>query len=179
MCKLIKMVTGCDFFSTLSSLRSSGKYYSIDMEAPTKGETDQEITLILNLYGLNDIHGPNGICWKGWKAEHRSCCDSWSKTRTTQSRFPSWNMRRQTKTHCSNEVTLVPGEKSRCCFARRSAYRAFAPGGVSYDEPSEDDPMGQSEVDPKPARSSVGASAKAHAAKARPRHLNRRVPAYI
>ena len=77
-------------------------------------------------------------------------------------------MRRQTKTHCSNEVTLVPGEKSRCCFARRSAYRAFAPGGVSYDEPSEDDPMGQSEVDPKPARSSVGASAKAHAAKARP-----------
>lgn len=27
---------------------------------PTNGETDQEITLILNQYGLDDIKGPNG-----------------------------------------------------------------------------------------------------------------------
>lgn len=50
MCKLIKMVAGCETFSTLSPFKSAGKHFSIDMEAlvgdPTNQEVDQEITLI-------------------------------------------------------------------------------------------------------------------------------------
>lgn len=59
-----QMVTGCDAFSTLSGLKSSGERHSTDMEAligdPTNNEMDQEITLILNQQGLDDLHGPNG-----------------------------------------------------------------------------------------------------------------------
>ena len=55
MTKLIKMVTGCETFSLLSKMRSSGKHYTLDVEAlvgdPMNTETDSELSLILNQYG--------------------------------------------------------------------------------------------------------------------------------
>ena len=64
MTKLIKLVAGCDAFSLLSRLRSYRKNYTLDIEAlvgdPLNTETDQEATLILNQYGLNDLAGASG-----------------------------------------------------------------------------------------------------------------------
>ena len=71
MCKLIKLVTGCDTFSMLTPVRPYGNCYSIDMEAlvgdPTNQEVDQEITLILNHYGFTEIYGENGELFKRLK----------------------------------------------------------------------------------------------------------------
>ena len=63
MCRLIKLVTGCESFSMLSAQRSSGKHLSIDMEAlvgdplVAKGDVDQELLLLMNQYGLSDFLG--------------------------------------------------------------------------------------------------------------------------
>ena len=63
MTKLIKLVTGCETFSLLSRLRSTERHCSLDVEAmmgdPMNKETDQELILILNQYGLNDFRGPS------------------------------------------------------------------------------------------------------------------------
>ena len=63
--KPIKLATGCDTFSTLARVRPSGKHCSLDMEAlvgdPMNTETDQEVTILLNQYGLNDLRGPNRL----------------------------------------------------------------------------------------------------------------------
>ena len=64
MTKLLKMVTGCETFSFLSNMKSSGKHYVLDVEAlvgdPMNRETDSELSLILNQYGLIDQHGASG-----------------------------------------------------------------------------------------------------------------------
>ena len=64
MCKLIKLVTGCDTFSLLLPVKPRGNCYHFDVEAlvgdPTNQEVDQEITLILYTYGFDQIYGKNG-----------------------------------------------------------------------------------------------------------------------
>ena len=63
MCRLIKLVTGCESFSMLSAQRSSDKHLSIDMEALVggplvdKGDIDQELLLLMKQYNLNDFLG--------------------------------------------------------------------------------------------------------------------------
>ena len=63
MCRLIKLVTGCESFSMLSAQRSSDRHLSIDMEAlvgdplVAKGDVDQELLLLMNQYGLSDFLG--------------------------------------------------------------------------------------------------------------------------
>lgn len=61
-------MTGCDAFSTLSDARSSGKHCALDMEALVGDpKTGQEVTLILNQYGMNDLKGPTGETLKRLK----------------------------------------------------------------------------------------------------------------
>ena len=58
MTKLLKMVTGCETFSLLSSMRSAGKHYVLDVEAlvgdPMNKETDSELW----------IGGPTWSIWR-------------------------------------------------------------------------------------------------------------------
>ena len=65
MTKLLKMATaGCETFSVLSNMKSYGKHYVFDVEAlvgdPMNNNSDSEISLILNQYGLSDQHGASG-----------------------------------------------------------------------------------------------------------------------
>ena len=64
MCKLIKLVSGCETFSVLSHMKTDSKHLSIDMEAlvgdPMNILVDQEVVLLLNQYGFSDLHGPSG-----------------------------------------------------------------------------------------------------------------------
>lgn len=63
MCKLIKLVSGCETFSVLSPIKTEGKHLSIDMEAlvgePINKELDQEVVLLLHQYNFSDLRGPN------------------------------------------------------------------------------------------------------------------------
>ena len=56
MCKLIKLVSGCETFSMLSPQKSSGRHLSTDMEAlvgePTNPEADQDVKNPINS-GIN------------------------------------------------------------------------------------------------------------------------------
>ena len=62
--KLLKMVTGCETFSFLTNMKSSGKHFVLDVEAlvgdPMNRETDFDLSLILNQYGLVDQYGQSG-----------------------------------------------------------------------------------------------------------------------
>ena len=64
MTKLLKMATGCETFSVLSNMKSCGKHFVFDVEAlvgdPMNRESDSEISLILNQYGVEDQHGASG-----------------------------------------------------------------------------------------------------------------------
>ena len=166
MTKLLKMVTGCETFSFLSNMKSSGKHYVLDVEAlvgdPMNRETDSEISLILNQYGLIDQHGASGRLL----------------TRLTTGELP---LRRQLVTNEDYttsaprlaydpvQVAQMQAEQAERRERERKAKesmpeesgppRSFNPEGYI---PPDHDPEAKS------SSSNVGASAKAHAAKARP-----------
>ena len=64
ICKLIKLVTGCDTFSLLSPVKPRGNCYHFDVEAlvgdPINQEVDQEITLILYTWIRPNL-------WQEWR----------------------------------------------------------------------------------------------------------------
>ena len=167
MTKLLKMVTGCETFSLLSRMRSSGKHYVLDVEAlvgdPMNRETDSELSLILRQYGLSDQHGASGellarlasgkLPLKRQLVQNEDYSNS-----TPQLAYDSVHAEKM-----KYEQELREREKAKAKESREGESgppRSFVPEG--YIPPNDD-------RGPKSSSSDVGASAKAHAAKARPR----------
>ena len=174
MCKLIKLVTGCDTFSMLTPVRPRGNCYSIDMEAlvgdPTNQEVDQEITLILNHYGFTETYGENGELFKRLKDGRAKLTRQLVENEDYKRSLPQLQFAPET-TQPEQEGPgpgTRPGDEAKAEFEQPSRPpTAFGPGGVSY-EPTRDDPMGRPEVELKPRSGTIGATPKSHAPKARP-----------
>lgn len=169
MCKLNKMVAGCESFSMLSAQRSSDRHLSIDMEAlvgdslVNKGDVDQELVLIMNQYGLNNFLGPARMMLQNLKdgksflsrqlIENEDYTLYIPQLRNTpqQSNYPQGK-----GVQGSDHRPKGSGEKGKSKYPKGPT--VYGPGGKSYDLP----PRESSDS------SQVGANAKAHAAKARP-----------
>ena len=166
MTKLLKMVTGCETFSFLSNMKSSGKHFVLDVEAlvgdPMNRETDSELSLILNQYGLIDQHGPSGDLLDRLKAgklklQRQLVINEDYSTSAPQLAYDSVQV---AQTKAERAWKEEQERKARESMPEESGPpRSFNPEG--YVPPSHDS-------EAKSSSSNVGAVPKAHAAKARP-----------
>ena len=166
MTKLLKMVTGCETFSLLSSMRSSGKHYVLDVEAlvgkTMNTETDSELSLILNQYGLTDQRGASGILLERLASGQLPLRLELVQNEDYSNSLPqlAYDPIQAEQMRAAQAFKEEQEEKAKEAQKGESGPpRAFNPEG---DIPPSDDPR------PKSSSSDVGASAKAHAAKARP-----------
>ena len=166
MTKLLEMVTGCETFSLLSSMCSSGKHYVLDVEAlvgdPMNKETDSELSLILNQYGLKDQRGASGELLarlaSGQLPLKRQLVQNEDYSKSAQQL--AYDSVQAAQIKAEQALREEQEEKSKESQRGESGPpRSFVPEG--YIPPSDDQ-------GPKSSSSDVGASAKAHAAKARP-----------
>ena len=177
MCKLIKLVTGCDTFSLLSPVKPRGNCYHFDVEAlvgdPTNQEVDQEITLILNHYGFDQIYGENGDLLQNLKDGRSKLSRQLVENENYRHSLPQLKFESKVEQpeQENPDSRTRPGSRAKADYEQPSKPpTVFGPGGKSY-EPTSDDPMGRPEVDLRPrsgGSENVGATAKAHASKARP-----------
>ena len=169
MCRLIKLVTGCESFSMLSAQRSSDRHLSIDMEAlvgdplVAKGDVDQELLLLMNQYGLSDFLGHAKTMLQNLKDGRSSLGRQLIDNENYSLHIPQLQYAPPpTPDRQGNDPQgsdpRPKGGKAKGTSKSSTSPTVFAPGGKSYDLPP------QSNTD----SSQVGASAKAHAAKARP-----------
>ena len=178
MCKLINLVSGCESFSMLSPQRSNDRHLSIDMEAlvadPTNqpGDVDQELVLILNQYGLNNFHGNSMQTFmnlaEGKSKLHRQLIENEDYSRMVPQIQYAPPPPAETQGQGAQGSDARPRDQPRHYQSGSSSGpRVYAPGGKSYEPP----PRPKTEEpkdDQQPASNQVGASAKAHPAKARP-----------
>ena len=170
MCRLIKLVSGCETFSLISPIKSDNKHLSIDMEAlvgdPTNTVVDQETVLLLNQYGFNDLYGPSRKYLQNLidgKAElHRKIVEN----EDYRSSIPQLKHAQPDPSEIPHEQDDLgsgsrPSEAARENVEKPTATpKVYGPGGVSYDPPKADEPMEKPNIDLRPRSESVGASAK-------------------
>lgn len=169
MCKLIKLVTACESFSMLSAQRSSDRHLSIDMEAlvgdplVNKGDIDQELVLIMNQYGLNNFLGPARTMLKNLQEGKSQLLRQLIDNENYAPYIPQLKYAPPQTTDSQSQSAqgsdLRP--KGKHGKGHSKSFReptVYGPGGKSYDLPPRE----------RPESSQTGASAKAHAAKARP-----------
>ena len=147
MCKLIKLVSGCESFSMLSLQRSSGKHLSIDMEAligePTNQDADQELVLILNQYGLNNLHGFSSDVLKNMKEGRAQLLRQLIDNEDYSINSPQLKYAPPAPSDLPDQNIFGsdtrPKNASSCSQARSSGEpTVYAPGGQSYDPPKQD-----------------------------------------
>lgn len=173
MCKLIRLVSGCESFSMLLPQRSTDRHLSIDMEAlianPTNQsqDVDQELVLILNQYGLNNFHGVSLQTFmnlKEGKSELRRQLienEDYSKLLPQIKYAPPTAA--ETQGQGAQGSDARPRDQPRQHQPESSSGpRVYEPGGRSYEPPTTSKTEDPKDDQP-PASSQVGASAKAHA----------------
>ena len=171
MTKLIKMVTGCETFSLLSNMRPSGKHYVLDVGDPMNTETDSELSLILNQYGLSDQRGASGVLLQRLATGQLPLKRQLVQNEDYSNSLPqlAYDPIQAEQVKAEQAFREKQKEKAKEEKQRESGPpRSFNPEG--YIPPSDDPGLrGSSERSgQRPSSSNVGASAKAHAAKARP-----------
>ena len=166
MTKLLKMATGCETFSVLSNMKSYGKHYVFDVEAlvgdPMNNNSDSEISLILNQYGMSDQHGASGNLLHRLKTGELALRRQLVMNEDYTASVPQL-------AYDPVEVANLQAQQAERRELERQAKeaehreagqpRVFNPEG--YIPP-------KSDPEARPSSSDIGASAKAHAAKARP-----------
>ena len=166
MTKLLKMATGCETFSVLSNMKSYGKHFVFDVEAligdPMNNNTDSEVSLILNQYGMSDQHGASGHLLNRLKSGELALRRQLVMNEDYTASVPQL-------AYDPVEVANLQAEQAERRELERQAQeakqreagqpRVFNPEGYV---PPKSDPEAKS------SSSNIGASAKAHASKARP-----------
>ena len=167
MGKLIKMVTGCDSYTTLTTVCPAGCHY-IDMEAlvgdPLNKDTDQEACVVLNHYGFIGLFGAAGVAMRNLKSGHAKMQRQLIEGENYSRSLPQLEFIQPAEEETTGSGNR-PGEESEAQSS--NAPRVYAPGGKSY-EPSKEGPPHGSKGESKRSSANVGATPKAHAAKARP-----------
>ncbi len=167
MGKLIKMVTGCDSFTTLTTIRPPGCYY-IDMEAligdPVAKETDGEACVLLHHYGFTNLFGVAKAVLQKIKDKRSKLLRQLVDGEDYTNSLPQLEFMPQTEGGAAgsdNRPEEEPEEKTG------NTPRIFAPGGRSYAPPRQESHQ-TSQGGSRNNSADVGATTKAHPPKAMP-----------
>ena len=182
MCKILKLVSGCETFSILTPIQSDDKHLSIDMEAlvgdPTNTVVDQETVLLLHQYGFTELYGLSAKYISNMVEGKSELSRQIVENEDYRKSVPQLK-------HAEPDPKGEPhdqgdlGSGSRPSEAAHGgekfstkAPKVYGPGGMQYDPPKSDKPKEKPNVDLRPKSESVGASAKSMpqppAAKSRP-----------
>ena len=179
MCKILKLVSGCETFSFLTRMQSENTHLSIDMEAlvgdPINTVVDQETVLLLNQYGFTQLYGAsakylsNMIDGKSNLSRQIVEFEDYRKS-VPQLQFAPPEEATHDKADLGSGSR--PSEAARDVGSSKKTAKVFAPGGVKYDLPESERAPEKPNIDLRPRSERVGASAKAvpkpPAAKSRP-----------
>ena len=179
MCKILKLVSGCETFSFLTRMQSENTHLSIDMEAlvgdPINTVVDQETVLLLYQYGFTQLYGAsakylsNMIDGKSNLSRQIVEFEDYRKS-VPQLQFAPPEEATHEKADLGSGSR--PSEAARDVGSSKKTAKVFAPGGVKYDLPESERAPEKPNIDLRPRSERVGASAKAvpkpPAAKSRP-----------
>ena len=128
MCKILKLVSGCETFSFLTKMQSEDTHLSIDMEAligrdPINTVVDQEAVLLLYQYGFTQLYGASakyiGNLIDG-KSNYR---DKLSNLRTTTRLFHSCNMQHLKMHLMIKRILVLVPDQVKAAHAEGSSRR--------------------------------------------------------
>ena len=179
MCKILKLVSGCETFSFLTKMQSEDTHLSIDMEAligdPINTVVDQEAVLLLYHYGFTQLYGASAK-YIG------NLMDGKSELLRQIVEFEDYRKSVPQLQYTAPEDVPIdqadlgsgsrPGEADRGRGSSKRTAKVFAPGGMQYDLPESERAPEKPNIDLRPRSERVGASAKSvpqpPAAKSRP-----------
>ena len=179
MCKILKLVSGCETFSFLTKMQSEDTHLSIDMEAligdPINTVVDQEAVLLLYQYGFTQLYGASAK-YIG------NLIDGKSKLSRQIVEFEDYHktipqLQHATPEDAPHDQTDLgsgsrPSEAAHAEGSSKKTAKVFAPGGMQYDLPESERAPEKPNIDLRPRSERVGASAKSvpqpPAAKSRP-----------
>ena len=179
MCKILKLVSGCETFSFLTKMQSEDTHLSIDMEAligdPINTVVDQEAVLLLYHYGFTQLYGASakyiGNLMDGKSELLRQIVEFEDYRKSVpqlQYTAPEDVPNDQTDLGSGSR----PSEADRGRGSSKRTAKVFAPGGMQYDLPESERAPEKPNIDLRPRSERVGASAKSvpqpPAAKSRP-----------
>ena len=169
MCKILKLVSGCETFSILTPMQSDDKHLSIDMEAlvgdPTNTVVDQETVLLLYQYGFTELYGmsakyiSNMMEGKSELSRQIVEYEDYRKS-VPQLQFAEPDPREEPHDQADLGSGSRPNEAAHDKEFSTNAPKVYGPGGMQYDPPKSDTPKEKPSVDLRPKSESVGASAK-------------------
>ena len=179
MCKILKLVSGCETFSFLTKMQSEDTHLSIDMEAligdPINTVVDQEAVLLLYHYGFTQLYGASAK-YIG------NLMDGKSELLRQIVEFEDYRKSVPQLQYTAPEDVPIdqadlgsgsrPSEADRGRGSSKRTAKVFAPGGMQYDLPESERAPEKPNIDLRPRSERVGASAKSvpqpPAAKSRP-----------
>ena len=179
MCKILKLVSGCETFSFLTKMQSEDTHLSIDMEAligdPINTVVDQEAVLLLYHYGFTQLYGASAK-YIG------NLMDGKSELLRQIVEFEDYRKSVPQLQYTAPEDVPIdqadlgsgsrPSEADRSRGSSKRTAKVFAPGGMQYDLPESERAPEKPNIDLRPRSERVGASAKSvpqpPAAKSRP-----------
>ena len=179
MCKILKLVSGCETFSFLTKMQSEDTHLSIDMEAlvgdPINTVVDQETVLLLYHYGFTQLYGASAK-YIG------NLIDGKSELLRQIVEFEDYRKSVPQLQYTAPEDTpndqadlgsgSRPSEADHGKESSKRTAKVFAPGGMQYDLPESERAPEKPNIDLRPRSERVGASAKSvpqpPAAKSRP-----------
>jgi len=179
MCKILKLVSGCETFSFLTKMQSDDKHLSIDMEAligdPINTVVDQEAVLLLYQYGFTQLYGASAKYISNLMDGKSELSRQIVEFEDYRKSIPQLQYAAPEETH-HDQANLGSGSRpSEAAHGKESSKktaRVFAPGGMQYDLPESERGAEKPNIDLRPRSERVGASAKSvpqpPAAKSRP-----------
>ena len=167
MCKILKLVSGCETFSFLTKMQSEDTHLSIDMEAligdPINTVVDQEAVLLLYHYGFTQLYGASAK-YIG------NLMDGKSELLRQIVEFEDYRKSVPQLQYTAPEDVPIdqadlgsgsrPSEADRGRGSSKRTAKVFAPGGMQYDLPESERAPEKPNIDLRPRSERVGASAK-------------------
>ena len=179
MCKILKLVSGCETFSFLTKMQSENTHLSIDMEAlvgdPINTVVDQETVLLLYQYGFTQLYGASAKYLSNMIDGKSNLSRQIVEFEDYRESVPQLQFAAPDEaTHDQADLGSGsrPSEAARDVGSSKKTAKVFAPGGVKYDLPESERAPEKPNIDLRPRSERVGASAKTvpqpPAAKSRP-----------
>ena len=167
MCKILKLVSGCETFSFLTRMQSENTHLSIDMEAlvgdPINTVVDQETVLLLYQYGFTQLYGAsakylsNMIDGKSNLSRQIVEFEDYRKS-VPQLQFAPPEEDTLEKADLGSGSR--PSEAARDVGSSKKTAKVFAPGGVKYDLPESERAPEKPNIDLRPRSERVGPALK-------------------
>ena len=167
MCKILKLVSGCETFSFLTKMQSDDKHLSIDMEAligdPINTVVDQEAVLLLYQYGFTQLYGASAKYISNLMDGKSGLSRQIVEFEDYRKSIPQLQYAAPEEAH-HDQADLGsgsrPSEAAHDKESSKKTAKVFALGGMQYDLPESERAPEKPNIDLRPRSERVGASAK-------------------